>query len=125
VAVDLVCTAWTFRVHCLYALAGVATPDVLRDVAGLPRPEGEPANQGRSLVPAKMASKRGFMALLEYVMSQVAAIGDAEPVCCALAAPIEQTTSDQERSSRWSSCGWSHRLALPVDPCRPLSLQRP
>ena len=71
------------HVLCLYALAGVASPDVLRDVAGFPRPEGEPAYQGRRLV----ASERRVVALLENAMSQVAAIGDAEPVGFALAAP--------------------------------------
>jgi hypothetical protein len=79
------------HVLCLYALAGVASPDVLRDVAGFPRPEGEPAYQGRCLVPAEVASERRVVALLENAMSQVAAIGDAEPVGFALAAPIQQT----------------------------------
>jgi hypothetical protein len=88
-------------VLCLYALAGVASPDVLRDVASLPRPEGE----DRRLVPAKVASERGVVALLENAMSQMATIGDAEPVGFALAAPIEQTTPDQERAPRWSSRG--------------------
>ena len=36
-------------VLCLNALARITSPDVLRDVAGLPRPEGEPAHQGRRL----------------------------------------------------------------------------
>ncbi len=77
--------------------------------AGLPRSEGEPAHQGRRLVPANVASERAVVALLENAMLQVAAIGDAEPVCFALTAPKEQTTPDQERASRWSSCGWGHR----------------
>ncbi len=48
------------RTHVLglYALAGVASPDVLRDVAGLPRPEGEPAHQGRRLVLTEVASEQ-------------------------------------------------------------------
>jgi hypothetical protein len=91
------------HVLCLYELAGVASPDVLRDVAGLPRPEGEPSHQGRRLVPTEVASERGVVALLENAMAQVTTIGDAEPVCFALAASIEQTTWDQEGASRWSS----------------------
>ena len=66
-------------------------------------------------MPAKVASERGVVALLEDAMSQVTTIGDAEPVCFALAAPIEQTTPDQERASRWSSSGWGHRLSFPVE----------
>jgi hypothetical protein len=105
------------RTHVLglYALAGVASLDVLHDVAVLPRPEGESAYQGRRLVPAEVASERGVVALLENAKPQVAAIGDAKPVGFALASPIEQTTPDQERATRWSSRGWSHRLAPPVD----------
>ena len=67
------------------------------------------------LVPAKVASERRIVALLENAMSQVAAIGDAKPVGFALASPIEQTTPEQECASCWSSDGWSHRLAPPVD----------
>ncbi len=63
------------------------------------KPEGKPAYQGRRLVQAKVASERGVVALLENAKSQAAAIGDAEPVCFALAPTIEQTMQDQERAS--------------------------
>ncbi len=106
----------TARTHvlCLYALAGVASPDELRDVADLPRPGGEPAHQGRHLVPTKVASERGVVALLENAMSQMTTIRDAEPACFALAAPIDKSHR-KERASRWSSRGWGHLLSLPVD----------
>ena len=55
------------HVLCLYALAGVASPDVLRDVAGLPRPEGEPAYQGRRLVPAEVASERRVLVVRHFL----------------------------------------------------------
>jgi hypothetical protein len=91
-------TAWA-AVLRFHPLASLARADILGDVEVLPDPEGTATNQRSRLGPPEVPPDRPIVALAQHLSPQAPARGDAQPVRCALAPPIQQAAPHQERAA--------------------------
>ena len=82
-----------------HPLASLARADILGDVEVLPDPEGKATNQRSRLGPPEVPPDRPIVALAQHLSPQAPARGDAQPVHCALAPPIQQAAPYQKRAA--------------------------
>ena len=83
----------------LRPLARLARAHVLCDIKVLTYPEGKAMNQRACLGPPEVPPNRPIVALAQHLSPQAPARGDAQPVRCALAPPIQQAAQHQKRAA--------------------------